>query len=163
MLTNNLGSWLLDHRLVGKRLDVRISRTGDFHKGKYEGKMGFVVLKSTPTTISDSVEVRVGHDESRRHFRLHHLTPERTMEIPYPEYMKKDPGMSPPVISTPGTRVIVIGADSHGNTDFVGNFGTTLASPYPQFACVLLSQTWPPTYSNMPGFFPPDSLCRSLV
>ena len=164
--TSDLGVWLLDRRLVGKWLDVRISGTMPdfFHGGKYEGRPSYIMMESAPTNVNASIEVQVGYEQSRCKFRLCHLQHEKTMHKAKPTHMTEDLMAVPLVISTPGTQVVVIGPDRYSDSQWIGYYGkiarcVTLDT---QFAYVLLSQEWPSDTENG-SYFEPDSLCRSLT
>ena len=156
---------MLEPRLVGKRLDVCI-KGSTFYNGRYEGKGGFIILTSTPFDWDTSIEVRIGYEQSKRNFRACHLWPEKTMEIPQPAYLEKgltEPTRAAEVIMMTGVKVIIIGADLRDDEAWIGYFGVTRTSPLPGSACVILLQTWPPTWTvdSPSAFFPPDSICHS--
>ena len=57
--TSDLDVWLLDRRLVGKRLDVWISgmMPDFFHRGKYEGRTSYIMMELAPTNMNALIEV----------------------------------------------------------------------------------------------------------
>ena len=156
---------MLDKRLVGKRLNMQISGTTSdfFHGGKYEGKTGYIMMESAPTDVNASIEVQLGYEQSKHNFRLRHLQPEKTMHEAKPAHMTQDSTKAQPVISTPGTWVVVIGPDRYGDNQWIGYYGQIVRSITldTQFGYVLLSQVWPSDMQNG-SYFEPDSLCRSL-
>ena len=84
LLNLTIGQWLLDEQLLFKRLDVRIKGTlqPPFYNGKYEGRLGFIVIRSVPKTLSDSITVSLGYEQAQRSFHVKHLVPEITTERP---------------------------------------------------------------------------------
>lgn len=154
-----LGQWMLDPRLTGKKLDVRIqgTRVTLFHNGHYENKCGFVVLKRVPTDVNDSVVVRIGFEQTQRPFLLRYLVPERTTERP--GFVQA--AVAKPIIQDFGERVVIIGPYLNGSSDTVGSFGTIYSSYFPlQPGHVLVM-----VHSNPPAYlyFDEDSICRSHV
>ena len=153
------GEWLLDPRLLNKRLDIRIQGTKAtlWHNGRYENEGGFVVLTKPPSNVDVSVSVKLGFAQSRLFFPLRFLHPEVTTErsgFVLPEARR-------PVISTVGQRVVIIGADLEGKADLIGNYA--LIIHYPQLApghtCVQIMIQGP--LWGRYGFFDEKSLCRS--
>jgi hypothetical protein len=159
-LKKGLGEWLLNEKLLHKQLDVRIKGTVDtlFYNGKYENKCGFVVLDSVPFNTASSVTVRIGLEQSRRSFKLFYLFPQTTTE---------NPGFVPaeaarPVVSTVGQRVVIIGPDVTGNSEYIGSYGMVIECCYnlpPGDALVLMY--YPGPNSTFPAYFNESYLCRS--
>ena len=155
------GEWLLNSKLVHKRLDVRIKGTASalFYNGRYENRCGFVVLEAVPSSVNTSVTVKLGWERTRRKFPLRYLSPELTTENP-PSISAE---VACSVLSSIGQRVVIIGADINGDSCLVGDYGTIIRPEhhlFPLCACVLVS------YSRGQGFasyFPENSICRSLV
>jgi hypothetical protein len=153
-----LGGWLLNGKLLHKRLDVRIkgTMTTAFYNGRYENQCGYVVLESIPSSTASSVTVRVGFEQSRRSFKLFYLFPELTTENP--GFVSRE--AAHPVVSSMGQRVVIIGPDLTGNTEFIGNHSQIIQSHYelqPTDALVLL---W--VHGSQAAYFNEKSLCRSL-
>jgi hypothetical protein len=78
----NPGSWLINQRLLYKRLDIRIHNTIDppFHKGRYEGHSGFTVLMKQPSDVTVLNIVKMGFSENCLLFQIRHLVPKTTTE-----------------------------------------------------------------------------------
>jgi len=151
------GTWLLDPRLVGKKLDVRIQGTTDppFQGGKFEGRLGFTVLTKPPRNVTDSNIVKLGYSENRLLFQAQHLVPETTTERDV--FVNREVAVS--ITAVAGTRVVIIGPDLEGNSSWIGHYGFIVQCPYPLEpgqACVqdLLAQY---------HYFPVTSLCRSYT
>jgi hypothetical protein len=155
------GEWLLDARLLHKRLDVRIKGTTNSlsHLGRYENKIGYIILDAVPSSINASVTVKVGYVEARRPFPVCHLFPETTTENP--PFVSTEAAR--PVVSMPGQRVVVIGADLNGDLHLVGSYGIVVASGYvlqPGHAAICISSG---DFVGHGAYFEEKSICRSLV
>jgi hypothetical protein len=158
--SSSLGEWLLDMRLLRKRLDVRIEGTTTTlsYYGRYEGQCGYTVLTKTPSDVNVTVPVKVGFTESRIFLPLHHLSPQRTTERP---------GFVPakaahPIVSAVGERVVIIGVDLEGNSELVGNYALVIHCPWQLAsgqACVQVSSRG--SFWGRFGYFDQMSLCRS--
>jgi hypothetical protein len=156
------GAWLLDERLLHKRLDIRIKGTlmSLYRNGRYENRCGFLVLTEKPPTTDTSVQVKVGYEESRLSFPLRYLFPETTTERPTITPLNK----IAPITSTIGERVVVIGPDLAGDTTAIGLFATTVHCNYHILdcqACVLI--TTPGQLFSTYRYFHSSSLCRSTA
>jgi hypothetical protein len=151
------GKWLVEPRLLKKRIDVRIKGTVTdcYHGGRYEDQIGTIEMFFAPTGISSAVEVVVGANKTRRKFKLQYLEPVRTNESgPLPA----DKPIS--IEHCPGQRVIVIGPDLHGQTIFIGFYGKITQSQHhllPGHACVYIKE------HNCFTYFDIASLCRSSL
>jgi hypothetical protein len=165
LLTGYLGMWLLDGRLINKKLDVRIRGTQgnscskSFYKGRYEGRCGFIFLDRIPDGVDGSVEVKMGVDQTRRRFQARHLFPETTTERP----PHVDAEAAKPMVSVLSQiqRVVIIGPDVYGNSNAVGSYGEIVNSGYellPGQALVMLTSG---PYIQQPWYFHERSLCRS--
>jgi hypothetical protein len=159
-LQSSVGEWLLNERLLHKKIDVRINGTRKdlFHNGLHENKTGFVVLDTVPSGVDKSVNVKLGYEQSNWRFPLRYLVPETTTENP----PFVPPKSARPIISTPGLRVVVIGADLSGNSSLVGSYGLLIDPGFalmPGQACVYLSSG---ELSGHGAYFEEKSLCRSL-
>jgi len=157
-----LGQWLLDSRLLNKRLDVRIHGTTKnlYRNGAYENACGFLVLTSVPRRADASLVVKIGMNQSKLHFKANNITPQLTTEcapIVAPEAARS-------IASTIGQRVVIVGRDSEGKMDTLGCYGQITDCPWPLapgYACVAV---------NVPGsqwlvmrYFFETSLCRSIA
>ncbi|KAF9455556.1 hypothetical protein BDZ94DRAFT_1363706 [Collybia nuda] len=124
------GEWLFDERLLMKKLDVRVQGTTStypsWQSGRFEGQLGWVVLTNKIRSGHTSTYVKVGFAESRALLQIQHLVPERTTEVP--TYW---PTITAPtsIFSSPGTRVVVLGPDENGCTDYIGNYALVTQSP----------------------------------
>ena len=157
-----VGKWLLDSRLLNKRLDVRIRGTTKtlFHNGRYENQCGFTVLTQVPSSANESVTVKLGYEQTKRKFQLCYLFPETTTEIP----KVVGPDAARPVLSSVGERVVIIGPFLGGPSDMIGNYAliedamdSSMESNL-GLARVCSSGKW----SGIACYFPGTSLCRSL-
>ena len=131
------GTWLLDPRLVDKKLDVRIRGTTDppFQGGRFEGRLGFTVLTKPPRNVTDSNIVKLGYSENRLLFQAQHLVPETTMERDV--FVSREAAVS--ITSVVDMRVVIIGPDLEGSSDWIGCYGFIVKCPYhlePDQACV---------------------------
>jgi hypothetical protein len=156
---NITGEWLLDDRLLNKRLDVRIEGTTKtlFRNGRYENQSGYLVLTDKPSTLDTSVTVRIGYRESQLSFPIRFIIPETTTER---EGFNSNP-VGQPINSVPGERVVIIGRDAEGVTEMVGNYGFVIECIYPLLpgqACVVLSSG---ALREQVRYFFVESLCRS--
>jgi hypothetical protein len=117
---HSLGEWLLDTRLLNKRLDVCIQgiKRTLYCNGYYEDACRFLVLEQTPSDVSTSIIVKIGFAEGRLHFPVQHIFPLTTMEQPQPSQI----GLNDvkPIISSPHMWVVIIGLDLDGKADFIG-------------------------------------------
>ena len=154
------GQWLLDARLLNKRLDIRIKGTTTtlFSNGRYEGQCGHIVLDAVPISTEAPVKIRIGFEQTKANFRPRYLIPEVTTETP--QYISASTAR--PIVQAPGERVVIIGPDIYGNSDLVGSFGLVICTPYAfpmDQACV---QVCPPGPNvGCASYFVETSLCRS--
>lgn len=154
------GEWLLDSRLVGKKLDVRILGTTQtsLHRGRYKNNCGFIILQGVPANVNSSTTVRVGFAESQRSFPIKYLYPQTTTERP-PFVADRDVG---PITSKIGQRVVIIGPDVQKNGELVGNYGHIVFSGYVLPVGLALVQVCGSGNLNGKwGYFNEESLCRS--
>jgi hypothetical protein len=156
-LLYTLGEWLLDTKLLNKRLDVRIqgTRVDPWQGGRYEGSCGFLVLEESPRHVTVAVVVKVGPNESRIRFPLRYIFPLMTTERP-PTVLSN---AAQPVISTLGERVVVIGSDYEGASDFIGCYGLIYTVGVSGFCYVNVGI--PGQYYGQLRYFSENSLCRS--
>jgi hypothetical protein len=125
--------------------------------GRYEGQIGHVTMQKVPMNVDAVVRVRTGFTESQVWFPARCLWPHRTTARPgfvLPEDAH-------PVISVLGERVVIIGADVSGNSDWIGEYGRVVQSeflPPPGSACVQALSG--PSLGGL-RFFLENSLCRS--
>ena len=152
---------MLNERLIGKKLDVRIqgTRATLFHNGQFEGQLGFVVLDKPLRNVDQSVVVKLGYAQNRRPFPPRYLLPEMSTERP--GFVTPDHAV--PVISVLQERVVIIGADLNGYSDAVGNYGHIAYCPWP----LLPKQTLVYIISLGPlqgqhRYYHQRSLCRSF-
>jgi hypothetical protein len=158
-----LGEWLLDPRLVNKKLDVRINGTTNpiWRKGHYENKPGFVVLRMSLKSVDDSITVTMGYTQGQVSFRAYHLSPEITMEQEGPDSRTAHPAL--PMISVLGTRVVIIGADVMGTSSYIGQYALIIYTPYTLgLGEVCIQITNGQRDAGFIGYFNQTSLCRSL-
>ena len=123
------GEWLLNPQLMNKRLDVRIYGTTNplWRNGRYENTIGFVVLRMPVKSVNDSILVMMGYTQRQVYFHAHHLSPEITTEQKGPSLQFMVPAN--PIVSVPGTTVVIIGANLMGNSDYIGEYAIIIRSP----------------------------------
>ncbi|RDB22714.1 Transcription elongation factor SPT5 [Hypsizygus marmoreus] len=165
------GKWLLNYRLAYHKLDVRIQGTTDIgalgnHSGRYEGQEGFVVFFSSPSSLSDSITVKVGYNQSQVKLQPRYLYPQNTISIGDASQTVSSASTSTTsissIISVPGTRVVIIGPDLSNSNELVGSYGTVVQCPYvlgPGQAAIHIASPGP--YWGTYAYFHVDSLCRS--
>jgi hypothetical protein len=139
---------------------VRITGTTSppWHGGRHEGHSAFLVLTKSPKDIDTSQTVKVGFEQSRMYFKMCHLSPEQTTERP--GFVSKE--ASKPIVSSIGQRVVIIGLDTTGESNFIGYYGLIVACPFaldPGQACVQMAS--PGILWGKHGYFHETSLCRS--
>jgi hypothetical protein len=125
--------------------------------GRYEGQIGYMTLSTVPPNVDTRVHIRVGFTEANAFIPPRCLWPHRTTARP---------GFVPledarPVISVLGERVVIIGADVSGNSDWIGEYGRVVQCefpPPPASACVQALSG--PSLGHL-KFFHENSLCRS--
>jgi hypothetical protein len=157
------GEWLLDPRLVHKKLDVRISGTTNpvWRNGRYENKSGFIVLRAPLKSVDDSITVSIGYTQGQVSFRAYHLSPEITTEQEGPDSQITLPAL--PIISVLGTRVVIIGPDVMSTSNYIGQYALIIYAPYqlgPGEVCVQIPNG--ERDAGFIGYFHQASLCRSL-
>jgi hypothetical protein len=160
--TNCVGEWLLDTRLLNKRLDIRIWGTKErlVHSGRYEDECGWTVLTKPLKDVNQSILVKLGYAQSRLYFPAYHLFPEMT--IARPGFVKPTTGR--PVVSVEGERVVIVGADGEGKLDYVGNHALVIHCPWPLTpGNALLSICSPGPFFGQHRYFNEKSLCRSYA
>lgn len=160
-----LGEWLLDHRLLNKRLDIKITGTTkeNLYNGRYEDSLGFLVLTSPHMTVLEAVYVKLEYTQLKIKFELRHIDPltttARSTSIP-----QKQPSYPGPIISDYGRRVIIIGPDDFGKEDYIGKYGLICRPEHtipPDSAAVLIS--FEPPHISQWGYFSSASLCSSDI
>jgi hypothetical protein len=156
-LLYTLGEWLLDMRLLNKRLSVCIQGTSvdPWQGGHYEGSCSFLVLEESPGHVTVAVVVKVRPNESRIRFPLQYIFPLMTTEWP----LNVLSNAAQPVISTFGERVVVIGSDYEGASDFIGYYGLIYTVGVSGFCYVNVAI--PGQYYGQLRYFSENSLCRS--
>jgi hypothetical protein len=155
-----LGEWLLDLRLVGKKLDVRIMGTTQtsFHKGRYENHCGFINLKEVPANVYSSTTMRIGVSETRQLFCIGYLYPQTTTDRP-PFVVGNTVG---PITSKIGQRVVIIGPDIQNNPELIGNYGHVIVSGYDlPIGLAFMQVSSPGNFHGKWGYFNEKSVCRS--
>jgi len=154
------GEWLLDQRLQGKRLDVRIRGTTVqiWHNGAYEDACGILVLTKVPKSVDDSVVVKIGYNRSKIYFPLRYIFPQITTERP----MFVSRNDASPVVKTIGERVLIIGNDAEGKSDYIGHHAVVIHCIWPLLGdqgCLQIVTTGP--FWGTIRYFSDTSLCRS--
>jgi hypothetical protein len=153
-----VGEWLLNARLLNKRLDIRIQGTKEtlVHNGRYENERGFTVLTKLPPDVNHRLLVKLGYAQSRVFFPACHIFPETTTTRPGFVVAGR------PVVSTPGERVVIVGEDGEGKLDYVGTFALITSCPWvlaPGNTLVMI--TTPGPFLGKHLYFNEKSLCRS--
>jgi hypothetical protein len=159
-IKTQIGQWLLDARLLKKRLDVRIqgTRVVLFHNGRYEGACGRITLDTIPATTEAAIRVLVGYERTKANLRPRFLIPETSTETPHLILAQN----ARPIVQAFGERVVIIGPDVYGNSDLVGNYGLVLRTQYmlpADQACVQVCSNEPA--EGRASYFVDTSLCRS--
>ena len=157
-----IGEWLLDPRLVGKKLDVRVNGTITplWQKGGYENKIGIVELKKLLKTVGDSIAVKIGYTQGWVFVCACHLLPEHTTQQPRPF---QEPAMSERLINSPGMRVVIIDVDLVGSLDCIGQYAYIVRCPYrleERQACVQIAIGQ--SHMGHIGYYTEGSLCCSI-
>lgn len=153
---------MLDERLIGKKLDVRIQGTQAklFHNGKFEGQLGFVILDKPLKDVDQSVIVKLGYAQNKRPFPPRYLVPEMTTQRD--GFVTQDQAV--PVISVLQERVVIIGADLSGNSDAIGNYAQIVYSPWQLLpGQTLVFVTSPGPFIGQQRYYDQRALCRSFV
>ena len=156
------GEWLLDSRLMHKKLDIRIrgTRVTRCHNARYENECGFVIPDKKFTSVDDSIVVKVGYNQSRLYFPLRHIYPEVTTERP--NFIARSVAI--PVARAIGERVVIIGADLEGKMDLLGNYALVIHCIWALDSDQVCLQVLMPRQSDpCVRYFPEKSLCRSHV
>ena len=154
------GEWLLDPRLQKKRLDIHIRGTTVkiWHNGAYENACGFLVLTKPLKSTNDSVIVKIGYNQSKIYFPLHYIFPQVTTE----RSMFVSRSAASPIVKTIGERVVIIGNDVEGKSDYIGHHAVVIRCmwplPYDQGCLQIL--TTGPNWGTI-RYFSDMSLCRS--
>jgi hypothetical protein len=137
------------------------TKTPPWQNARYENNIGTVELKKPLKTVGDSVAVKIGYTQGRVFFRVFHLLPEHTTLQPGPF-----PELTSPVsrlASSPGLRVVIIGADLVGNSECIGQYAFIICCPYrleEWQACVQVAVGQ--SHSGHIGYYTEASLCRSV-
>ena len=132
-----------------------------WQKGRYENEIGSVELKKPLNTVNDSIAVKIGYNQGRVFFRACHLLPERTTQQPGPFPELATPALR--LTSSPGMRVVIIGADLVGSSDCIGQYAYIIHCPYrleEKQACVQVALGQ--SHVGHIGYYNEDSLCRSV-
>lgn len=159
------GKWLLDPRLLFKKLDVRVQGTTLSHPpwqgGKFEGQLGWVILTKMIQSAEESTFVKTGFAQNRAPLLIRHLVPERSTEVPT-YWPNTDASTS--VFSKPGSRVVVIGPDFSECTDYVGAYALVTHCPTPLPPnCGLVQIASPGPNWGKYIYLDINSVCRSIV
>jgi hypothetical protein len=159
------GTWLLDVRLMFKKIDVRIqgTRSPMWQNGRYEDQLGFTVFTHQLQTVESPIMVKVGYEEKRISFQAQHLVPETTNKQSLPPSIRSH-NCPLSIASVVGTRVIVIGPDLNGLFDYVGQYAIVTECKWPlghDQACTYIASTGPQW--GVCVYFHVNSLCRSLT
>src|ERR1700675_1044873 len=115
------GEWLLDPRLLNKGTLSTL-----FHNGRYENQCGFIILKKVPSSVTESVTVKVRFSQSQWPFHPRYLLPEMTPENP--PFVPAEAAQ--PIVSVIGKCVVIVGPDLYNNSSAVGSYGQIVQSGY---------------------------------
>ncbi len=154
------GHWLLNERLLHKKLDVRIQGTDktQFYNGSYEGQGGFIIMKKLPAREDDSVKVALRYNRTQRAFQVRYLVPETTTELE--RFVSAQSAQL--VVSSPGQRVVILGPDVEGQSD--GCYAHVINSGYPLvegLAAVVIDG--PSPLAGRCRYYYQNFICRSVV
>lgn len=146
-----------------KKIDVRIRGTLSplWQNGRYEDQLGFTVLTQSLQTVESPIMVKVGYEEKRISFQARHLVPETTTEESLPSFVQSNKRPTS-VRSSVGTRVVIIGPDLNGRSDYIGQYAVVTQCQWPlepDQACTYIASTGP--YWGMCIYFHVESICRS--
>jgi hypothetical protein len=146
--------------LQKKRLDIRIRGTTDniWHNGAYENACGFLVLTKVPKSINDSVIVKIGYNQSKIYFPLRYIFPQVTTE----RSMFISRSAASPIVKTIGERVVIIGKDVEGKSDYIGHHAVVIYCIWPlppAQGCLQISTAG--RNRGIIRYFSEESLCRS--
>lgn len=110
------GQWLLDERLVGTWLNVKMEGTARAHYygGKYEGVIGSILLEKKPTKVEQSLRLKAGYNN-------YHCQPRFLVPTLLQEVAARD-----------GQPVLVIGPDVTGNDSYIGSRATVWFTGHPR-------------------------------
>lgn len=114
-------------------------------------------MKSVPTSVEESIVVKIGYEQTQRPFPLRYLVPLRTTERP--PFVAALAAQS--IVKEFNQRVVIIGPDLTGTSGAIGSFGTVVNSFFllpPGEALVMIRGR---NVADEYLYFHEDSLCRS--
>jgi hypothetical protein len=154
----DVGEWLLDPRLQNKRLDICIRGTTVkiWHNGTYKNACSFLVLTKAPTSVNDLVIVKIRYNQSKIYFPLHYIFPQITTE------RSMSRSAASPVVKTIGKRVVIIGSDVEGTSNYIGQHAVVIRCIWPLLhdqGCLQIL-TSGPNWGTI-RYFNDHSLCQS--
>ncbi|KAJ7089414.1 hypothetical protein C8R44DRAFT_892373 [Mycena epipterygia] len=143
------GSWLRQPILEGKRLDVILRSKGLFRSGNYDDRVGTIGQLPHITNSGDcfTIEVHFGHwsAETVMKTKQKFLQP---LHVTAYEGSNKTNFKGRPLLQAQEVGVIIIGADSTGSTELIGEYGWVIAGGNVRI-------------KGRSVLFPLTSLCRS--
>ncbi|KAJ6449093.1 hypothetical protein C8R47DRAFT_1230777 [Mycena vitilis] len=122
------GTWICDHRLVGKRIDVVIDASTvvpwaekknakDLNSGRATGRCGYTIIPEKFKPTSDKAHVKWGPMGHNIKVAAPNLVPQRTM---FDDHQRLSW-----CIADVRTRVVIIGPDGDGNPSLIGMYAQT--------------------------------------
>jgi hypothetical protein len=118
-LTNCVGHWLFNEKLVGKCLNVRIAGTGTAR----DGKVGIMTCPKRPK-LATKVKILSGPIGAYKafHYPIQNLRPVTDTQAEVHQFQRSP--VVKPIVTQPKTPVIIIGPDSDaGSTEYIGEYG----------------------------------------
>lgn len=148
---------MLEKRLLRKRIDIVIQGTikSAYRGGIYEGSRGFTYLKTPPKNTNTAIFVKLGLEETKIKVPIKYLFPETTTDR---GRLTTDNKVKP-ISTINGTRVVIIGADSEGSTDFIGTLGGVVVGHLRELQPLQVVVSIFAAKQHV--YFPVQSLCRS--
>jgi hypothetical protein len=143
------------------RVQGTTSTDPPWQSGKFEGQLGFVVLTRKAPSVQTSITVKTGFAENRALLQIQHLVPEDSTEVP--TYRSEHAVPSASIFSTSGCRVVIIGPDIEGCSDYIGNYALVASVAYtlpPDHSAVQIASPGP--YWGKYVYLDISSVCRSI-
>ncbi|KAJ7627750.1 hypothetical protein DFH06DRAFT_1338922 [Mycena polygramma] len=149
------GRWLCIPELKGKRVDVGVLEKKGQHTETHAaavGKCSYVELEEalTPQMMNKRITIRAGDKAKKLRLEPRWLVPWRMLP--------PVKGRAVSIVDGRG-RVVIIGPDHLGNTEFLGKYGLTGASGGPGWVWVKFERA--KDTAGMQSLFHEQSLCRS--
>lgn len=154
------GRWMCIPKLKGKRVDVIVlQKTAGrvtARQANAEGQSGYIELMEgmTEELLDTPIVVRLGDQGKRIRIAPRWLAPMRATRCP-------PVCMTDVSISSWKGRVVVIGPDTAGKTEHIGEYGWTAPTATPEMTWVKFARE-SRDHVEMQSFFHVESLCRAF-